>query len=625
MTVATYNTNLTELVGDTQTNSTTGWTALGGGAAGLNAAETDYFIEQAQCLTKNAFASATKGMIYDTGSDAGGSGTDGAYSIWMTHTAPNSLATRTSGGMRFLIGSGSGAYRHYYIGGSDTMTFLKWVFGAVKEQNSNWDNTTGTPSATVEQWFGGLWNLPSGGPTKGAPNAIDTVRVGRHDIVIEFGTGADPEATFDGVLTNLETATNRWGLLVQREPGGPFENSGLIQFGTSTNAVEFTDSDKTITLRDHPHVTANFHTWEANNASSIITLTNVIVKALGTTSRGRWVTNNNATLNWTTCSFVDMGTFGFGTNSTIDTCTFLRCDQITHAGAVMNGSSVLASNVAADTGAVSYNLAATDPDGEMDNMKFSQGATAHHAIDFGTNVTSDITLRGCEFNGFDSTADSNGATFRFLATSGSLTLNLVGCKVDGANASEANIGIDDAAGINVSLVISPVTTSVHVNDENGNDYTAQNARVYIRAKDGTGPMPYQDSVTLTHTTTTAHVAHTAHGLKDGQKVLIEGADQTEYNGVSTITNVTTNAYDYTMPSDPGTNATGTTIATAVIIDQNTNATGDASEQRALSANQPVVGWVRKGTGSPYYEEAGIDDVIDKDNGLTLTIKLVLDE
>lgn len=52
MTVATYTTNLVDIVDDTQTNSTSGWSALGGGASGLNAGETDYYIEDTQCLTK---------------------------------------------------------------------------------------------------------------------------------------------------------------------------------------------------------------------------------------------------------------------------------------------------------------------------------------------------------------------------------------------------------------------------------------------------------------------------------------------------------------------------------------------------------------------------------------------
>jgi hypothetical protein len=149
--------------------------------------------------------------------------------------------------------------------------------------------------------------------------------------------------------------------------------------------------------------------------------------------------------------------------------------------------------------------------------------------------------------------------------------------------------------------------------------------VYVIAKDGTGPLPFEDSVTITNVTTTATVSHTAHGLKDGQKVLIVGANEQDYNGVSTITNVSTNAYDYTMPGDPGGDATGTITATAVIIDEFTDATGDVSDQRVLGGNQPIVGWARKGSATPFYQEAPIDDEINSTTGFSLTIKLVLDE
>ena len=348
MTAAAYATNLGHIFRD---EATTNWTAIGTGGAALTA-ETDYFIQGVSCMSKGAFAGATKGMIYDYLSDAGGSGTDGAYIAWMSHTAPNSLANKSAGGMQFLIGSANGDYEQYYVGGADTLTFLKWELVAVSETVAG-DTSTGTPSTTSESHFGGLWNLPSGGPTKGAPNVIDGIRFGRCDIVITLGTGADPEATFDGVLTALETATLRHGLLTQREAGGSFENSGLIQFGTSGTAVEFLDSNKTINLRLHDHVTANFHTWEANHASSIITLTNISVNALGGASIGRWITNNNATINWTSCNWTGLGVFGFGTNSTILSNIFRTCGVITHAGATMTNTTIAESAAAAGSGALS--------------------------------------------------------------------------------------------------------------------------------------------------------------------------------------------------------------------------------------------------------------------------------
>ena len=121
--------------------------------------------------------------------------------------------------------------------------------------------------------------------------------------------------------------------------------------------------------------------------------------------------------------------------------------------------------VAADTGALIYN-STTNPNGKLDGMTFSQGTNAHHAIDFGTSVTSDITLTNIEFSGFDDTSgeDQPGAALRFLATSGSLTCNLIGCTVDGVGASATNFFKDDAAGIAVTLAFDSITLSVTVLD-----------------------------------------------------------------------------------------------------------------------------------------------------------------
>lgn len=613
MATATYTTNLSDIFTD---GTTSGWTAIGTGGAGLSQ-ETDYYIQGTSCMSKGAFASATKGMIFDNSGDAGGSGTDGAYIAWMAHTAPNSLDTLAGGGMRFLIGSSTSDYVHYYVGGSDTLTFLKWTLVAVNEATSGDQADTGTPSATVESFFGGLWDLPSGGPTKGAPNVIDGIRFGRCDIIVELGTGGDPEATFAGILANLETASLRYGLLVQREPGAAFENSGLLQFGSSTNAVEFLDSNKTILIRDHPHVTANFHTWEVQNASSIVTLTNITVQALGTTSPGRWVTTDNATLLWTTCNFTDMGVFGFLSNATLASCTFLRCAQITHGGATMNGSSVLESTVAAGSGAIFYNESASDPDGETDNMKFSQGASAHSAFEFGTSVTSNITLRGIDFTGFGSTDDVDGAVFKFLATSGSLNLSLVGCTTDGT------FSVDDSAGITVIVVIDPATTLIHVDDNNGD--SLENVRVIVEAKDGTGDFPFEDVVTITRSGATASVSHTTHGLDDNDLIIIRNADQQEYNGPFTITNTTTNAYDYTVSGTPDSPATGTILASGAILNGLTNASGNISASRTFTLDTAVKGFARKSSASPRFKTFEIDDLIDATDGLTINTRLVKDE
>jgi hypothetical protein len=104
-------------------------------------------------------------------------------------------------------------------------------------------------------------------------------------------------------------------------------------------------------------------------------------------------------------------------------------------------------------------------------MTISSGGNSHHAIDFGTLVDSSlvsITLRGIDFTGFGAVDDANASTVRFLATTGSLTLNLIDCTVDGvspvASGGGQNFSVDDAAGITVTVVVAPVTLLISLTD-----------------------------------------------------------------------------------------------------------------------------------------------------------------
>ena len=613
MAVSTYTTNLTDLYAGA--GSTTNWSALGGGAAGLNA-ETDYFIQGTGMTSKNAFASARKGMIFNSGSDRASTiGTDGAVLMWTTHATPNSLDTIANGGITLLVGSSTSDYKHWYVGGSDTIEFMGWIIAAVNPSETTDEADAGSPSA-VEQYFGILFDLPSGGPTKGAPNAIDAIRVGRCDCIYEFGDSTDPDASFDLAVATAGNTTNRWGLIQERS--GSFFMSGLHQLGSSTNVVHFTDSNKSLFWNDHPAVTKPFNTVEIQNASSVITMTNISWKALGTKSPGTWTTTDNATVTLTTCTFTDWGTFGFDTNTACDTCTWLNCEAITVGGADLTGSSVLTPNVAANASGLIWNET-TDPDGELDGMTFSKtSGTAHHAIEFGTSVPATMTLRNCNFGtDFSNTAGgtTGDETFHFRDTSGTITLNLIGCT--------GNTGYR-TDGATINIVVSPVTLTITASDFN-TGAAVTTARTLVYADTG-GGMPADVTVTITRSGSTATVTHTAHGLANSDKVLITGANQPEYTGVKTISNVTTNTYDYTVSGTPTTPATGTVKSSQVIIDGTTDGvTGVISDTRSYGSDQPITGRVRRATSGTLYKTSPVVGTIDSSSGLSVNVLMIPDE
>lgn len=61
----------------------------------------------------------------------------------------------------------------------------------------------------------------------------------------------------------------------------------------------------------------------------------------------------------------------------------------------------------------------------------------------------------------------------------------------------------------------------------------------------------------TRVVTTATLTKTAHGLSNGNVVMIQGFSLEEFNGVFTISNVTANTFDYTIKQDPSANPAGT--------------------------------------------------------------------
>ena len=165
--------------------------------------------------------------------------------------------------------------------------------------------------------------------------------------------------------------------------------------------------------------------------------------------------------------------------------TVKNSGQIDASDSIFKGMDVLNPIVVADLGAILWDSSA-DPDGNLDDCLIEMGATSHHAIDFSTAVTGDITLRGINFNGFGSTDDANDSTVRFLATTGALTLNLIDCTVDGvspvASGGGKNFSVDDAAGMTVTVVVAPVTLLMTVTDR-ADDLPIQNVQTSIHLAD----------------------------------------------------------------------------------------------------------------------------------------------
>lgn len=239
---------------------------------------------------------------------------------------------------------------------------------------------------------------------------------------------------------------------------------------------------------------------------------------------------------------------------------------------------------------------------------FTSGGTGH-AIEISGTVAN-ITLTDLLFTGYSGT--STDAAIYVNIASGTMTISVSGGDIPSIRTAGATVNVVNAKTALVTVKAAATSAAI------------QNARVLLLADTG-GPLPFEETVTIVNSGTTATVAHTAHGLTTGQKVQIKGASHAANNGVFTVTVTNANEYTYTMGSTPGSSPTGTIEATGVILEGLTNASGIIQNTAfPYTSSQPVVGRARKGTSAPFYKTGAISGTLGA-TGFDTTVFLVLDE
>jgi hypothetical protein len=555
-----------------------------------------------------AVSATERGLMYDNTSNFS-IGTDDHFYIWVRGATPGICDTQNNRGIHVAIGDDTSNFVKFHVAGSDTLPYGGSFPYAIRFLNTTLANKrtlVGTPG-TTPSWIGA--GLKTTGTSKGPNLGVDAARIGTgYDIT--GGTGVDDPGNFAGLFSNDSTTSE--GVFTAVKAG--YRLQGKLRFGSSTSECEFEDLGIVIVVRDTEHSLTDFNEILIENASTVFDLTACTFQGLGTNSPGRFeMVTVTADVNLTQCTFKDFGDILLGSGASCLACTFVNTDQITAKGADLTGSKVSGYEGTANTSVVIWNTA-TDPDGYLDEMEFIKGTVDTHAIEFGTTSPTTLTLRDQTFTSYSSSNNVNSSTFHIKRTTGTVTINHVG--------TTGNLSYR-TDGATVIVQQNPVTFTVHVIDQ-ATGSNISGARVHIEAGT-TGPLPSQDSVTITRSGSTASVSHTAHGLSDGDEVFIEGANEKEYNGVYTITNVTTNAYDYTVTGTPATPATGTITSTAVIISGTTNASGLITDTRSLASDQDFTGRIRLSSTPPLYRTSRVNGTIDFENGLTYIVQMVKDE
>jgi hypothetical protein len=611
MAAPSYTEDLTDI---TLAESTTNWSALGGGASGL-AIGPDFAMQGTNCVDKQVTASE-KGQVFNNGATI----TPGAnthFFVWVFLATPGVTNTLANRGLGIVIGTALTAYNTFHVEGSDTYggegrVGVCYPIRYVTTANGTppYRTLTSTPGANP-QYFGATANIT--GTVKSSNLGVDAIRYGT-GAYITAGEVANP-ATFTGFAAQNDNVSNRWGIL--SAVGGGFELQGRFvvgqnNAGTATLAY-FSDSNKVISFVDTPHSLTDFTQVIIDHASTIFNLTSCTFQALGTNNPGRLVFNNASTVSTlTTTTFSGMGISTLRGAVVANGCTWRACGQITANSATITNSNISSYTGASNTSALIWDTN-LDPNGYLDGTTFTKGSGTTHAIEFGTTSPTTMTLTDVNFAEYNASNAQNDSAIHIKRTTGTVTINIVDGNTPSYRTDGATVVIVSGS---VSVTLKAQTTSGSI---------VQSASVFVKASDGTGPFPFQDSVTIVNSGTTATVTHTGHGLSTNDKVYIEGASLDANLGVFSITVTGNDTYTYTMGSSPGSSPTGTIISTFVILNGTTDINGEITMSRVFPSDQNFTGWVRKSTSSPYYKTGLVTGTVSSTTGATPIALMILDE
>ena len=429
--MATYSTDLTTL---TTAESGT-WTEFASPytGAGTPAADGENFIQGIDCMsqTTGKAVGLETSIVFDYGSGYSFSANEVVFA-WCFYAVGVNIETYANSGWRFGIGSSVSAWDWFKIGGSDygRNPYGGW-FNVVIDPTATETGVIGGGNGGTYQYFGSVpYTLNE--ISKGTPSAMDAIRAGRGIISItgasssfselaeynDYNAGSTPPGSGS---TSIDTGRHRLGLF--QEAGGTYLWKGLLSLGTVGTSITFSDSNETIIIDDCPHTYASFNKIEINNASSVVTLTNITIISTATTGNGigYFEMVANATVSLNGCSFNGMGTFIFDSNAEVISCSFNGCGQITTGSADITGCAV---NASTNSSAV---LCAQPAEAALITGSTFVSAGTGHAIEIG-GTAANITLTDNIFTGYD-TADpgtlTNKAIFVNIAT-GSMTITVSG-------------------------------------------------------------------------------------------------------------------------------------------------------------------------------------------------------
>jgi len=526
--------------------------------------------------------------------------------VWYLCTTAGLLLSKASGGFRMGV-SGGGNTGYWNLTGSDEYQG-GWINLAVDVSRAVDSGTKPTDMSAVTSIFF-QQNMSDSG--KNTENTwLDNLCVG--DGLIAYGDDAGGYFDFEDIFQGDAGK----GFITKYN--GQYFVVGSLTLGdsVSTNGCKFQAKSQIVTFEDRPVNSALYAIDVVDNGTGV---TEFILGDKSGTAGIQGCNIRVESISQAAKFSLDGSTDTDVDNFKLYASSFYGGNTITFPSAAANveilGSSFeLCGQVVPDDASVEgcFFINTSDSDAAVlwnESIDLTESSfianTTGAGIEMPSSVGSPYAYSGLLFS---------GNTYDVLNSSGSaIIIN----KNDGSNPTTYE-------GSTVNFLGTTVTTQITVKDLSTGS-VIDGARVLVWVTDGTN-FPYQDVVTITGTGTTATVSHTDHGLVTGDNVIIEDASPDVYNGAYSITYISDSSYSYTTSETIVTSpATGTIHSTFAFINEDTNASGIANDTRIVNTDQGVLGWARKSTSSPYYQQGVITGTVDNENGLTLTIQLVRDE
>lgn len=432
---------------------------------------------------------------------------------------------------------------------------------------------------------------------------------------IRFGTGLTITGTtwdWADVAAIDANTSNKYDIIQQVGPG-VFRVQGQLKVGNGATTTTPSSSNETLYFVDPAtagaaggalgKLASGFYDFTVQGSGCTADFNNLSLLASTSTPFTVDASDTNlpaSSVDWNGGTIIGSGTFDCKANQSYKAMSFVGCGQIDPSTSTFENNTI-SNYTGSEGGALLWPGGTTVKNCTFDNNQKSIEITQ----------TANQTYDNLQFLNEDNT------------TKQSTHLNNGGTSIDISKNNGSNpLYYTATGGGTVSFIGSSVTVKVKCITESGTNI--QSARVFL-ATSAAGSLPYDVTVTISNSGTTATVTHTAHGLSTGDKVVIYGADRNDNLGTKTITVTTANAYTFTTTGSHSGADTGTTIKSSfVYLEGLTDVNGEISMSRVLPADQNASGRARKSSGSPYYKNSPLTSSISSSGNTTLTAVMIED-